>query len=82
MKFIPAFFSLGFFTVLAYWVWTDTIPFELLPVNEGNVRTMEKIQTTIQDFIATYGWLEVGGGLFAIGLVSSLYFVMQKPEEA
>ena len=81
MKFIPAFLSLGFFSVLAYWVWTDTIPFELLPENEGNVQTIAKIQSSIENVILSYGAFNVGTAQMMLGAVASLFFVMQKSDE-
>jgi len=44
MKFIPAFLFLGFFSLLAYFVWTDQIPYYLLPEDPADPNRLERAQ--------------------------------------
>ena len=77
MKFIPAFLSLGFFAVLAYMVWTNEIPYHLLPEDPADPNRLERAERLVSQGIGYLGALKTGAILLGLGLISSLYFVME-----
>jgi hypothetical protein len=81
MKFIPAFLCLGFFSVLAYWVWTDQIPYYLLPEDPSDPNRLERAERYITQGIGYLGSLKTGAVLLGLGLITSLYFVMEPREK-
>ena len=60
MKFIPAFLFLGFFSVLAYFVWTDQIPYYLLPEDPADPNRLERAQRLVNQGIGYLGSLKTG----------------------
>ncbi len=81
MKFLPAFLFLGFFSCLAYMVWTNQYPYHWLPEDPADPNRLQRAQATIQSAVGYFGAMKTGFGLLFAGLISSLYFVMEKPEK-
>ncbi len=80
MKFIPAFLFLGFFSLLAYFVWTDQIPYYLLPEDPADPNRLERAQRIVNQGIGYLGSLKTGAILMGFGMISSLFFVMDRKE--
>jgi hypothetical protein len=81
MKFIPAFLSLGFFGVLAYFVWTDQIPYYLLPTDEADPNRLDRAEKLVEQGIGYLGALKTGAVLMGVGMILSLFFVMEPREK-
>lgn len=81
MKFIPAFFSLGFFSLLAYMVWTNQYPYHLLPDDPSDPNRLARAQETVQTAVGYFGSFNTGVGLMMAGAIVSLFFLMERPEK-
>lgn len=81
MKFVPAFLSLGFFGVLAYFVWTDQIPYYLLPEDPADPNRLERAQRLVEQGIGYLGSLKTGAVLAGLGAIFSLFFIMEPREK-
>ncbi len=81
MKFIPAFLFLGFFSCLAYMVWTNQYPYHLLPEDPADPNRLQRAQETIQTAVGYFGPMKTGAGLMMAGAIMSLFFVMERPEK-
>lgn len=81
MKFIPAFLFLGLFSTLAYMVWFDEFPYHLIPVDEFNdPGRVQRVQDWVNGLVSYFGAFKTGLGLQIIGLVLSVFFVMEPKE--
>ena len=76
MKIIPAFLFLGFFSLLAYFVWTDQIPYYLLPEDPADPNRLERAERIVNQGIGYLGSQKTGAILLGLGLISSLFFMM------
>lgn len=81
MKFVPAFFFLGVFSVLAYMVWTNQFPFHLLPEDPNDPNRIARAQETVQSAVGYFGAFRTSIGLVMAGCILALYFVMERPEK-
>lgn len=81
MKFVPAFLFLGFFSTLAYMVWTNQYPYHLLPEDPSDPNRIERAQETVQSAVGYFGSFNTGVGLLAAGAILALFFVMERPEK-
>jgi len=81
MKFVPAFLFLGFFSVLAYMVWTNQYPYHLLPEDPNDPNRLARAQETVKSIVGYFGSLKTGLGLVMAGAIMALYFVMERPEK-
>lgn len=81
VKFVPAFFCLGLFGAMAYMVWTSQYPFHLLPEDPGDPDRILRAEATMAKAVSVFGSFNTGLGLLMIGAISSVFFLMEKPEK-
>ncbi len=80
MKFLAAFSVLGFFSSLAYMVWTNQYPYHWLPEDPADPNRLQRAEETVNTAVAYFGSMNTGIGLMMAGAIFSLYFVMEKQE--